>query len=69
MIPIPDGAVLREILDRYHKQDRYKVIPDFIVSLLDDHLNYLRQKEFDIEVARGEMNARLKDLRKRVKKV
>ena len=69
MIMIKDGAVLRECLDRYWKQNDFKTIPDFIESLLDDHLNYLREKEFNQEVLRGEIRKRLKDLRKRVKKV
>jgi hypothetical protein len=63
MIPIPNGAVLRECIDRFKQQERFQTLPDFIQSLLDDHLNYLRQKEWDQEVARGEINKRLKDLK------
>jgi hypothetical protein len=61
MIILKDGAVLRECLDRYWKQKRYQAIPDFIESLLDDHLNLLREKEFNEVVLRDKINKQKKE--------
>ena len=61
---IHDGAVLREVLDRFWKQKRYQAIPDFVEHLLDDELNRLRKDEWDLECARIEMGFKKKGKKK-----